>query len=103
MNAKERGRNVRGVLVALALMGTLGGSVALAQQGRKAVPAPSPAAAGAVPKLVLTQVPVNPTDAIAVINGEAITRADLANECIARKGQEILDTLREMIEAIQKR
>lgn len=97
MNAKERGRNVRGVLVALALLGTSAAGPALAQKGRKSVPsapAASPAPApGEGPKLVMKAVPVNPTDPIAVINGEIITRAQLADECIARKGQEILDTL----------
>jgi foldase protein PrsA len=45
------------------------------------------------PRLVTAAVPVNPTDAIAVVNGEPITRAQLADECIVRKGQEILETL----------
>jgi foldase protein PrsA len=43
--------------------------------------------------LQLTAIPVNPNDAIATVNGEVITRAQLADECVARKGQEILDTL----------
>jgi foldase protein PrsA len=38
-------------------------------------------------------IPVNPTDAIATVNSQAITRQQLADECVARKGQEILDTL----------
>ena len=37
--------------------------------------------------------PVNPTDPIAVINNEVITRQQLADECVARKGKEILDTM----------
>ncbi len=45
------------------------------------------------PKLVPAAVPVNPTDAIAIVNGEPITRGQLADECIVRKGQEILETL----------
>jgi foldase protein PrsA len=36
---------------------------------------------------------VNPSDPIAVVNGEVVTRAQLADECVARKGQEILETL----------
>jgi foldase protein PrsA len=40
-----------------------------------------------------TAVPVNPTDPIAIINNQAITRQQLADECVARKGKEILDTL----------
>jgi foldase protein PrsA len=44
--------------------------------------------------------PVNPTDPIAVVNGEIITRQQLSDECVARKGQEILETLiaRKLIE-----
>lgn len=38
-------------------------------------------------------VPVNPTDAIAIVNDQVITRGDLADECVARKGNEILETL----------
>ena len=45
------------------------------------------------PPLQLTKVPVNPTDPIIKINGQVITRAQLADECIARKGKEIADLL----------
>ena len=41
----------------------------------------------------VTAIPVNPTDAIATVNGEVITRQQLADECVARKGEEILETL----------
>jgi len=46
-----------------------------------------------------TAIPVNPTDPIATVNGKVITRQQLADECIARKGEEILETLvaRELI------
>jgi parvulin-like peptidyl-prolyl isomerase len=40
-----------------------------------------------------TAVPVNPSDPIAIVNKEVITRQQLADECVARKGKEILDTL----------
>ncbi len=57
-----------------------------------------------VARFVETVVPVNPTDPIAIVNGEVITRQQLADECVARKGQEILDTLiaRRLIEQALK-
>jgi foldase protein PrsA len=36
---------------------------------------------------------VNPNDPVAVINGELITRQQLADECFVRKGIEILETM----------
>jgi foldase protein PrsA len=47
---------------------------------------------------------VNPTDPICVINGEVITRQQLADECVARRGEEILDSLiaRKLIEQALK-
>jgi foldase protein PrsA len=36
---------------------------------------------------------VNPSEPIAIINGEPITRQQLADECVAQKGAEILETL----------
>ena len=39
------------------------------------------------------RIPVNPTDPVAVVNGEVITRQQLSDECVARKGEEILETL----------
>ncbi len=129
MIAKE-GRRMRGAAYALALCGALGGvSSALAQRislpfggkpnaGRATAPAqgqqPSQAPAQASapsgsneqPRLVPTAIPVNPSDPIAVINKQVLTRSQLADECIARKGEEILDTLisRTLIEqALRKR
>jgi foldase protein PrsA len=113
MIAKERGAQVRGGLLALALMGAVGSSPALAQgsnRGRNTAQAPAQAPAQAQaaqqPKarLVPAAIPVNPTDPIAIINGEVITRAQLADECVARKGEEILDTLvsRKLIEQALK-
>jgi foldase protein PrsA len=62
--------------------------------------APSAAYQRDTSPLKLTAIPVNPTDAIASVNGEPITRAQLADECVARKGEEILETLvaRKLIE-----
>jgi hypothetical protein len=41
------------------------------------------------PKLI----PVSPGDPIAVVNNQVITRQQLADECVARKGKEILELL----------
>jgi parvulin-like peptidyl-prolyl isomerase len=45
------------------------------------------------PALQLTQIPVNPGDPILKVNGQIITRQQLADECIARKGKEIAELL----------
>ena len=37
--------------------------------------------------------PINTSDPIAIVNKEVITRERLASECVARKGEEILETL----------
>jgi len=106
MIAKERCGKVVGAVLALALAGTFGPRVSEAQvsqllKGRSGsnTQAQAPAQAQAPtrpqeqPKLVMTAVPVNPNDPIAIINKEPITRAQLADECVARKGEEILETL----------
>jgi foldase protein PrsA len=38
-------------------------------------------------------IPVNPTDPIAIVNKQVISRQQLADECVARKGKEVLETL----------
>src|SRR5689334_9992642 len=38
-----------------------------------------------VPALSPAMIPVNPTDAIAIVNKQNITRQQLADECVARK------------------
>jgi foldase protein PrsA len=110
MIAIARGRKVVGPLFALAVLGVVGGDLALAQVGRGRSGATNPPAATAPAqaqgeparpaRLELTAIPVNPTDPIAIINDEVITRAQLADECVARKGEEILETLiaRKLIE-----
>ena len=45
------------------------------------------------PALRSTQIPVNPTDPIIIINGQVITRQQLADECVARKGKEIAELM----------
>ena len=42
-----------------------------------------------LPRSRSTQIPVNPTDPIVMVNGQVITRQQLADECVARKGKEI--------------
>jgi foldase protein PrsA len=103
MIAKDRGHVVIGNLVALAAIGGVGlmSGVALAQQGRQtgraAVGAPArPAAdpgAGEQPVIRTARHLVNPNDPAAVVNKEPITRQQLADECLARKGVEILETM----------
>ena len=113
MIAMDRGRKTQGMLFALAVLGAMeagpawgqGARPAAAAAGRGAksataqpqgaAPAQPPAAAFQQDNsgLKLTAIPANPTDAIATINGEAITRQQLADECVARKGEEILETL----------
>jgi hypothetical protein len=46
-----------------------------------------------VPGVQLTAIPVNPGDPIAIVNNQVISRQQLADECVARKGKEILETL----------
>jgi foldase protein PrsA len=69
--------------------GLFGGGKAAA---KKAAPAQPPAAVNE-PKLVETRIPTSPNDAVAVVNNQVITRQQLAEEAIARKGEEVLETL----------
>ena len=58
--------------------------------------APTPktqSAPESAPTARMVRIPSNPNDAVATINGEPITRQQLSDECIARKGEEILETL----------
>ena len=114
MRAQDRGRKVVQTLVASACVGVFAAQPASAQvrklfhPDKAAAPAPDPAAAPAQveqPRLETVRLPTNTTDPIALVNGEVITRQQLADECIARKGQEILDTLiaRRLIEQEMKK
>src|SRR4051812_41110195 len=102
MIAMDRGRKIHGWAFALATLGALGATAVWAQQpagvgaaqGKKGAPAKpgsSASAPGQAPSaafqhdtsgLKLTAIPVNPTDAIATVNGEVITRQQLADECV---------------------
>ncbi len=118
MVARKRARTIRVMMLALATLGGTRAETAWAQllsrQSKatqsKAAPAKDQAPPASfnqqevAPKLELVKVPVNPSDAIAVVNGEAISRQQLADECVARKGEEILETLvnRKLIEQAMK-
>ncbi len=102
MVALERGKRLACTLVASAVAVALatGGASAQVRElfNRKPTapapaPAPAPSARGEAPGLKEVVLPTNTTDPIAIVNGEIITRQQLADECVARKGQEILDTL----------
>ncbi|SIO11566.1 foldase protein PrsA [Singulisphaera sp. GP187] len=107
MVAWTRGRVSQAMLFTLASVGAFDHSEAIAdgflgrgKPAKKAEAAPSkdqaPPAAykqDDVPKLEMTRIPVNPEDAIATVNGQKISRQQLADECVARQGEEILDTL----------
>jgi foldase protein PrsA len=113
MIAMDRGREIRLVGIVLAAVAFVGTSAAQAPQDgqdKYQIPPPAPritspaptANAAAQPKhlrdidmpgLTVTQIPVNPGDAIAIVNGQVITRQQLADECVARKGKEIIELL----------
>ncbi|OJW08360.1 MAG: hypothetical protein BGO49_13260 [Planctomycetales bacterium 71-10] len=97
MIAKDGGRAARAWAAGLTLVGIAAATPAYAQQARGKAAAPAgkatTAPAGATPIVKQTAIPVNPTDAIAIVNDQVITRSDLADECVARKGKEILETL----------
>ena len=46
-----------------------------------------------VPGVQMKAIPVNPSDPIAIINGQAITRQQLADECVAKEGKKVLDVM----------
>lgn len=96
MIARIRGRKLTMLAAALAVAGASSPDIARAQKsaatGRAAKPAAKSSKAP-VASFEPSVLPVNPNDPIAVVNGEPITRQDLAEECLARKGTEILDTM----------
>jgi foldase protein PrsA len=87
------------MLVALMVGAALGNHISSAQGVGRANRAPAQPTATAPAqnaspyntevKIVMT----NPTDAIAVVNSEIITRQQLSDECVVRKGEEILQTM----------
>jgi len=106
MVARTRGRLARTMMMALATSGALSVTECYAQlnfgrakAAKKAEAAPAKGQAatagkdGDGPRLEFTAIPANPTDAIATVNSQPITRQQLSDECVARQGKEILDTL----------
>jgi parvulin-like peptidyl-prolyl isomerase len=111
MIAMDRGRKIRLVGVVLAAALFVGLSAAQAPQDgqeKYQVPPPAPRITSPAPKtaggpkhlrdidmpgLTVTQIPVNPSDAILKINGQIITRQQLADECVAREGKKIAELM----------
>jgi len=110
-----RGRQVAQTLVASTFISVFASSSAPAQGLREylhkkaspvpGTPAPAPPVDPSKLQLETVRIPTNGTDSIAIVNGEFITRQQLADACVAKKGSEILDTLisRLLIEQEMKR
>ncbi|MDX2037419.1 MAG: SurA N-terminal domain-containing protein [Isosphaeraceae bacterium] len=112
MIAKDCGRGTILTLALLTSFGALTGEAGAQLLGPKNGAKPAPAAAAPTsdnanaPQFKVVEVPVNPTDPIAVVNQEIITRQQLADECVAREGKKVLEAMiaRRLIEqAIKER
>jgi foldase protein PrsA len=90
----------------VAAVGLTSAGTALAQKAKKPAAAPARQAAE-LPAVQVRQVRtlVSPNEPIAIVNGHHITRQQLADACVARRGEEILETLiaRELIDQEMKR
>ncbi len=112
MIAKDRGREARWLSYLLLFVVIALAYPVRAQQdagARYQLPPPAPGGdapapkATASPKVRLSEIdvpqvkpaaiPVNPGDAIAVVNRQNISRQQLADECVAREGKKILELL----------
>jgi len=112
MIAKDRGREARWLSYLLLFLVIASAYPVRAQQDagtRYQLPPPAPGGDAPAPKAAANSkvrlsdidvppvkpvaIPVNPGDAIAIVNGQNISRQQLADECVARKGKEILDLL----------
>ncbi len=99
MFVMDRGRIAHTLIVSavIGVVASQGASAQLSNLLHKKTAAPEAAKAETKPveqpHLETVRLPTNTTDPIAVINGEVITRQQLADECVARKGSEILDTM----------
>jgi len=113
MSARDRRRMWTSVATGVAAVGLFGSGVATGQQPAakiKAAPAPPPRSTPAegndapAPEGKIVRVPVNPTDAVAIVNGEVITRAQLAEEAFIREGEKVLDAMvsRKLIDQAMK-
>jgi PPIC-type PPIASE domain len=63
------------------------------RQGANGQPAPRHLNQIEVQPLTPKLIPMNPGDPILIVNNQVITRQQLADECVARKGKEILEML----------
>ena len=100
MNAQDHGRRFGRPLTALALTALLAATAQGQLRGPRTQPtpdAPSNTAArtdpAKVPTFAVKEIPVNPTDPIATVNQEVITRQQLADECVAREGTKVLEAM----------
>lgn len=95
LNFRSLARWARAALVPAAIALLIATPGAAQRTGTKpGAAAPKGAAPGtAAQQATLTAVPTKPTDAVALVNGEVITRGELAAECISRYGVEVLDTV----------
>jgi hypothetical protein len=112
MIALECGRKTLVWLLGISVAGVLATAPAQAQQQRRslfggtqtAAPKTADNPAGDTPQSIrldqinvpgvkVTAIPVNPTDPIAIVNNQIISRQQLSDECVARRGREILETL----------
>ena len=106
MIAQERGLGLRLLGFALVVLVVVAACSAGAQDGDPRYQAPAPTRGVPpkgqtkmhlrdidVPPVKPAAIPVNPGDPIALVNGQVISRQQLADECVARKGKEILDLL----------
>jgi foldase protein PrsA len=112
MIAKERGRKWGLIEFGLVVVAIVAASRAQAQQDadqRFNVPPPAPGAgtpaprraaaanqslpAGQLPPIQVRRIPVNPGDPIAIVNGQIVSRQQLADACVAKHGREVLEVL----------
>ena len=102
MNAMDRGRMSWKWTFALAVSGSLGLGTSFAWALQRPGATKPTAKSGATSKAneddtplkaIVHRVPVNPEDPIALVNGEKISRRELADECVAQNGEKVLDAL----------
>lgn len=93
MITRDRVGKFRRAVVALAAFGLVGSAAARAQMAARSTPKAGGAGQVDGPTLKMTALPVSPNSPVATVNGEVITRQQLANECVAAKGEEILEAM----------
>jgi foldase protein PrsA len=107
--AERSGRGSRLIGIGLAVLATAG-TPARAQQDVDQRFQPAPRAENATPRsqqrremvdirnipiegVKVKSLPVNPSDPIAIVNKQAITRQQLAEECVAKEGKKVLEVM----------